>query len=341
MKVVRVGVVGAGFMGRSYAQLVRQHPTAELVGVADVDEAAARAAAEPLGIPWFGSGEELIASGRPEALVVATVEDAHRGPCLAALDAGIATLVEKPIATTIDDATAIVTAARRTSTLLMVAHILRFDARYALLREMVAAGQIGEPLTVYARRLNGKGAQDRLRGRCSLPIFLGVHDYDAVRWILGSEVREVVARSRVGFLADQGYPVEDASWALLTFASGTLAAVEEGWVLPNGHPAGFDQRLEINGTTGRAEVTGTQQGLAMTSDGSVVWPDTALWPTVNGRVSGDLERELNHFVACVQTGTPPLVSGEDGLAALRIALAVEEAARTGQPVRLDGEEPAP
>ena len=60
-------------------------------------------------------------------------------------------------------------------------------------------GAIGEPLTIYARRLNGIAAQDRLRGVARLPLFLGVHDYDIVRWVAGSEVTEVVARARTGF----------------------------------------------------------------------------------------------------------------------------------------------
>ena len=91
-------------------------------------------------------------------------------------------------------------------------------------------------MTIYARRLNGIAAQDRLHGRCSLPLFLGVHDYDIVRWVAGSEVTEVVARARQGFLAGLGANVEDASVALLTLANGVLATVEEGWILP-GYPS--------------------------------------------------------------------------------------------------------
>lgn len=334
MATLRVGIVGMGFMGRSYGRLIRQHPGAELAGVAEIDAATGARAADELATRCFPSAEALIAATHPDALIVATVEHAHRQPCVAALSERIAVLVEKPIATTEDDGHAIVQAARNSGALLMVGHVLRFDPRYVLLQQTVAAGEIGEPLTISARRLNGRGAQNRLRGRCSLPVFLGVHDYDAVRWIVGSEITHVFAQSHVGFLAGQGYPVEDATWALLTFANGALGAVEEGWILPDTHPSGFEQRLEITGTKGRVELADARQDLTIMTEHRAARPDTGAWPVINGQVTGALAREVDHFLDCVRHGQPPLVNGEAGLTALRIALAVEESARTHQQISL-------
>lgn len=334
MNSVRIGVVGAGYMGRSFAHLVANHPGAELAGIADVNEIVAQTAASPLNVPAFPSADVLLESGHLDGLIIATIEDAHHGPCVAALDRGIGVLVEKPLATTIDDGEAIIAAAQTSGATLLVGHVLRFDARYARLKETVASGMIGEPLTIYARRLNSKGAQDRLKGRSSLPLFLGVHDYDVARWVAQSEVVEVVARSRFGHLQAQGYEVEDATWALLTFENGLLAAIEEGWILPLGHPSGVDQRFEVNGSSGRAEVVGSSSGLTVMTEERASWPDTALWPTVHGRITGALEREVGHFIRCLSGDESPLVTGEDGLTAVRIALAVEESARTGASVRL-------
>lgn len=334
MAPLRVGIVGMGFMGRSYGRLVKQHAGAELVGVAEIDAAVGDRAAEELATRCFPSAEALIAETQLDALIVATVEHAHRQPCVAALSERIAVLVEKPIATTLEDGAAIVQAAHDSGTLLMVGHVLRFDPRYVLLQQAVAAGEIGEPLTISARRLNGRGAQDRLRGRCSLPIFLGVHDYDAVRWIAGSEITHVMAQSHTGFLSGQGYPVEDATWALFTFANGALGAVEEGWILPALHPAGFEQSLEITGSTGRIELTDARQDLTIMSEQRVSRPDTGAWPVINGDVTGSLAREVDHFLVCVRHNRPPLVTGEEGLAALGIALAVEESARTNTRISL-------
>jgi predicted dehydrogenase len=321
-------------MGWTYGRIVRAHPLAELVGIADVDRAVAERAATDLSAAAYASAAELLAAQPVDGLIVATVEDAHREPCLAAFGAGAGVLVEKPIATTVEDAEQIIAAAERAARPLLVGHVLRFDARYAQLRELVQTGGIGDPLTVYARRLNGTAAQDRLRGRCSLPLFLGVHDYDIVRWVTGSEVGEVVARARHGFLAGRGADVEDANVAILTLANGVLATVEEGWILPATHPTGFDQRLDVNGSAGRVELVGHESGLSVMGPERYSWPDTQLWPTVHGEVAGALRRQTSHIVDVLRGSEEPLVTGADGLAAVRIALAVAESARTGAPVRL-------
>ena len=333
MDRIRIGVVGAGYMGTNFARLVQAHPLCELIGIADLNPEVAARASESLGCLAFGSAEDMLDAGHVDGLVVTTVEDQHVGPCLAAFAQGAGVLVEKPLATTIADAEAIIAASVAADRPLLVGHVLRFDARYARLQQEVAAGTIGDPLTIFARRLNGGGAQDRLRGRCSLPLFLGVHDYDMVRWVTGSEVTEVVARDRHGHLAGLGYPVEDASVALLTLANGALATVEEGWILPDSHPVGFDQRFDVNGAGGRIELVGHEGGVSIMSE-RVTWPDTQLWPTIHGQVDGALRRELWHFVDVLRGDATPMVTGVDGLAALKIALAVEEASRLGTPVRL-------
>lgn len=216
----------------------------------------------------------------------------------------------------------------------MVGHVLRFDARYVAVQEAVNNGQIGTPLTAYARRLNNTGSPKRLGGRVSLPLFLGVHDYDIMRWTLGSEITSVIGQTRSGFLQSQGYDVEDASHAMLSFANGALGIVELNWVLPDGHPTGFDQRLDVTGTAGRFELTGHDGGVHFQDGSRESWPDTMLWPYLQGEVIGALRRETSHFIDCLLTGQEPLVTGNDGLVALRVALAVEESSRTGRPVTL-------
>lgn len=174
-----------------------------------------------------------------------------------------------------------------------------------------------------------------MRGRSSLPLFLGVHDYDLLRWIASSEPIRVVAEGRGRVLAAQGYSVQDTTIALISFANGVLACAEAGWILPEGHPSGFVQRMDALGDRGMMSIEGSMAGLTAISDERAQWPDAALWPPdpVEG-VGGALERQIRHFVRCAGGGGTPLASGRDGLAAVRIALAVEQATRTGLPVTL-------
>ncbi len=319
-------------MGRSYAQIIHRHPQADLAGIADVSETAARAAAGDSGATIYNSAVTMIEQANLDGLIIATPEHTHREPAVAALDRGIGVLVEKPLASTIADGEAMISAGKKSGAILMTGHVLRFDPRYVTVYEAVSSGQIGTPLTSYARRLNGTSSPKRLDGRVSLPLFLGVHDYDIMRWIIGSDVTRVVAWERRGFLTDLG--VEDASHAMLQFANGALGIVELNWILPDGHPTGFDQRLDVTGTTGRFELTGHDGGLHFQDMQRESWPDTMLWPTIQGEVTGALLRETNHFINCLIAGQQPMVTGEDGLIALRVALAVEESTRTGKAVDL-------
>lgn len=332
---LRIGVVGAGYMGQRYARMASEHPGTELAVVVDLNlDLAARTASEFGGTAYQAMEIALEETG-PDAVVVATFEDSHVEPCVMALDAGVAVLVEKPLSSTIDGARSILAAADQSPAPLMVGHLLRFDGRYAALRDAVATGGLGSPLTATARRLNTVGAQARLQGRSTLPVFLGVHDFDLLRWILGDEVVEVSASARDGYLRGRGYPVEDAVFATLRFARGTLALVELGWILPTGHPSGFDQHLEITGSEGWASVDGVFSGFSLASAERLRWPDTTLAPIIGGSVGGALERSFSAFVNTVLAKGSPPVTGEDGLRALEIALAVQEAAAAGMrvPVR--------
>lgn len=329
---VRVGVVGAGYMGQRYARIASESPSAALTAVVDLNLDLANRTAAEFGGTAYQSVETALQEFRADAIVVATFEDSHVEPCVMALEAGVAVLVEKPLSSSINGARRILDAADKSSAPLMVGHLLRFDGRYAALRNAVESGDLGSPLTATARRLNTVGAQERLRGRSTLPVFLGVHDFDLLRWILRDEVMEVSASAREGHLRGLGYAVEDAVFATLRFARGTLALVELGWILPAGHPSGFDQRLEITGSEGWASVDGVFSGVSLASAERLRWPDTTIAPIIGGSVGGALERSFSAFVDTILAKGVPPVTGQDGLRALEIALAVQEAAATGMTV---------
>ena len=335
MGPIRVGIMGMGYIGDKSGRALRRIVEAELVGVCDNNPERAESAGRTFAVPPYQETTDLLEGAHPHLLFVCGPEDSHVAPSVAALERGIGVLVEKPLATTLKDGQQICDAARGSGALLSVGHILRYDTRYAKAKDAIVQGHVGAIQNLYARRWNTRSAQARLKGRSSLPLFLGVHDYDIARWFVGSEAVRVYAESRSRVLAAQGYPIEDTSIALISFANGALACVEEGWIMPEGHPSGFEQRLDVLGDRGMLSVTGSQAGLTVITDERSVWPDTALWPEIgDSGVTGALERELRHVITCVTTGQQPLVSGEDGLAAVRVALAIEESARRQAVVEL-------
>jgi predicted dehydrogenase len=223
---VGVAVIGTGMMGRAFAQICHQLPEARLLGVSDIVESAGRAAAEEFNVPYYKDFADLVSQPEVQAVIVATPEDVHVAPSVAALERGKGVMVEKPIADTAADARQIIGAAEKSGAVLMVGHILRFTTHYAMAKQMVDEGKVGDVQSMQIRILNGKSAQDRLKGRCSLPMFLGVHQYDLVRWIAGSEPARIYAESQFNVLRPLGYEVEDTTWALITFANGVLGRVD-------------------------------------------------------------------------------------------------------------------
>ena len=329
MQPIRVAVIGAGYMGERHARIYAGLPDVELVAVCDVREGAARDLAARTGASAYSDFGALLRRDDLDAVSVCTPDGLHREPSELAMLGGRHVLVEKPIATTLADAGAMVEAAARAGVVLLVGHCLRFDPRYDQARQAVERGELGAIQTIYTRRANTVAAQDRLGGRCSLPLFLGVHDYDVMRWLVGSEVERVTAESKWGFLQGQGFPVEDANCALLRFAGGALGIAELTWILPRGFPAAGDHRLDLVGVMGSLSIATLETGLRRADGQRAVQVDTASAPSVQGHPGGMFYFQLRHFVDCVRGRAMPGVTPYDAVMALRIALAVERAAATG------------
>jgi predicted dehydrogenase len=321
-------------MGRAFAQICTQVWEANLVGVSDVVEEAGRSAASAFNVPFYADYHDLIKRPDLQAVIIATPEFAHVEPSIAALEAGKGVLVEKPIADTVADARKIVDAVNKTKGVLLVGHVQRFNSQYALAKQQVEEGKIGEVQYVQTRKLNGRGAQDRLKGRSSLPMFLGVHDYDIVKWFAGSEPARVYAESQSVVLKKLGYDVEDTNMALITFKNGVLAACECGWILPPGHPNSSDHRLWIQGTDGRIDIEILHQGMMVATNERTNYVGISFLPRVGGEIRGYFLDEVRHFLACVREGKEPIITPEEAVTAVKIAEAVAESARTHLPVEL-------
>jgi predicted dehydrogenase len=268
-------------------------------------------------------------------------------------------LVEKPLATTVEEAQAIVRAAR--GRLLMVGHLLRFDPRYLEARRRVAGGGLGEVLHAYARRNSAAGAVDRYGGTTSLPWHVSIHpgaptkssapaaglvgaagDFvgwglDLLRWVTGSEICSITALGTSRRFRAQGQL--DSLQALLTLDCGASAVVESCWALRGHVSPAIDARLEVVGTEGMLEVSGFDQGLVVADRHGLGYPDTTRYAEhEDGAGGGILAAELAHFVRCIERGRPPVVDPHDALVAVGAAAATERAVRTGAAVRLDQKE---
>ncbi len=326
--VLRVGVIGLGVMGARHAQVCRELRGLELLGVADIKPEVARRIADQFDVPGYTDYRELLENRNLDAVVIATSDQFHREPCEAAASRGLDIFLEKPIAMTIADGQAIIAAVQRHRVKLMVGHTLRYDPRYIAVQQAAAEGKFGDIVHIYARRNATVRSGRRLEGRADAVMFQGVHDIDALHWITGAKVTRVWAESVSKVLTDLKIP--DATVATLRFSNGAIALMEQSWALPVGLPALLDAQLEVVGSKGAAYVDFHQPSLSFFTDGVWTQPDVIL--ALPG--AHYLKDEYEQFMAFVAGRAEPKVSGEDALQALRVALAIVESAKTGQPVEL-------
>ncbi|MGH3518351.1 MAG: Gfo/Idh/MocA family protein [Haloechinothrix sp.] len=324
-----MAVVGAGLMGMRHARVLVGLPGVQLTAVVDPSPEVLQGVGRTFDV-W--TTDHVANLPEIDGAIVASPDNAHRAVTVELLARGVSVLVEKPLATTVEDATAMLDAAHGT-TLLMVGHLLRFDPRYLQARREFTSGRLGDLLHVYARRNSARGAVRRYGTTTRLHWHVSVHDVDLVRWVTGREIVEVTARgvSRRSDAAGQ----LDSLVALLSLDNGCTAVVESCWSLPPHLRSAIDARFSLVGTDGWLEVSGFQQGLTVVDSSSVSYPDTTRYAEYDdGAGGGILAAQLAHFVRCVEGYVSPLFDPTEALAAVRVVAAIERSLTTGAPVGL-------
>lgn len=343
-RTVRVGVVGAGTWGTMHARAYHQHAAAELVGICDIDrDRAVRVADTYSAAHAVGAVEDLL-NLELDAVSVATPDTAHLAPVLAALEAGVHVLVEKPLATTEDECLRMIETAAANDVRLMVDWHNRWNPPAYEAWRSIRNGELGDIQYIYYRLSDTIYVPTQMlpwAGNSSVLHFLGSHAIDTVCWLLDEAPAEVSCRRKSGILTGMGIDTADMFLTTMEFASGATVLVENSWVLPQSAPALIDHRWEIVGTSGVLYFDATHNRAvakytALTPEGfpNPSFPDLFVTPEVHGRQLGFCVEPMSHFVECVRDGKQPLTCGEDGLRNTRILLAAEKAAALGHPVAL-------
>jgi len=344
MEDVGVGVIGAGTFGEVHARVYSELPQCRLLAIADSNRARAGEVAGKYHADAYDDWRKLMERKDIQAVSIVTPEDQHTDIAVAAAASGKHILVEKPIATKTEDALTIINAAKKGGVKLMVGHILRFTPAYAQVRQAIESGNIGEPIWSFSRR-NGSIVQvERLKGRISAGMFLAVHDADLLRWYMGDEPERVYAED-VKREVHKKYGLSDFIWALVKFKRGGVGSIEAGWGLPRswggsalpGKWGQFnaDVGVEVIGTKGSVRIDSPPMMVYCCDEAGFKYPDIIHGFELHGRINGGIRIELQHFIESVLNDTEPLVTGEDGLVALKIIEAAERSLSEGRPVRIE------
>ncbi len=340
MRVLRVGIVGAGLWGANHARVFGVLPQTEVVAVCDAQPDRAQKMGSELGTTAiYTDYHALIADPAVEAVSIATPDFTHTPIILAALGAGKHVLSEKPLATTLTEAEAIAKAAAASKGKLMVDFHNRVNPAIVQVRDSIASGEIGRPIHGYARLSNTTFVPLQMlswASKSSALWFLGSHVVDVLRFVLADEVTRVFSVSRRGVLSGRGVETQDVHLSTLEFSKGAAVVMENSWILSPDNPMVFDFKLEFVGEQGQIQVDPSHNGAVRRLTGSgLKYSDVlGIVPTGETRVGGFVLEAIARFVDAVLDGAPLLAGVEDGLAATRVLTAIEHSVVCGLPVNL-------
>lgn len=329
MRQLRIGLIGCGLFGESHLAALRGIPYAIVVAVTDRDEERARSVAARFNVPLVVKDfRELCALSEVEAVSVVTTEDQHLEPVLAALANGKHVFVEKPMATTVEDAQKMVDASRETGLILMPGHVCRFEIKYATVKEQLTAGRLGQVVSMTARQNRPRGLAPKYK-RTHQALVCCVHEIDIMQWYAQARVTRVRAyESRLDHAAEP-----DLTWGVLEFEDGALGFVQTMWLLPDKANV-QDDGMQVVGTSGVANIT-IHSGLSLWREDGQETPEISYEPRLRDTVFGALREELSYFALCViQNCKPAVVTPQEGVEAVRTAVALIESGKTGKDVTI-------
>ncbi|MCJ7622093.1 MAG: Gfo/Idh/MocA family oxidoreductase [Anaerolineaceae bacterium] len=331
--MIKTAVIGVGSMGQHHARVYSQLENSQLVGVADTDLNIARKIGDSFDVPAYDNYLEMLEVEKPEAVTVAVPTNKHEMVVSDVLDAGAHVLVEKPIAATLEEGQRLIDKAKFHNLQLMVGHIVRFNPATQLLKKKLLAGDLGRIYQIVSRRVGPFPARIRDVG---VIIDLAPHDLDLMRYLTDKEPVRVFAETEQRIHTDH----EDLLTGMLRFPDGIVGILEINWLTPT-----KIRETIVLGERGMFRVDDLTQDLYYFENAQAseeLWRDLRV---IKGVSEGEMIRyavdrqeplkaELIAFLDALESGEKVPVSGEDGLAALRLALALVQSGQEHQIIKV-------
>ena len=326
---LRIGLIGCGSFGERHLATLRGIRDAEVVAVTDINADRANIMAVRYQVPKVTKDfRELCELPEVDAVNVVTTEDQHLEPVICALAHGKHVFVEKPMATRVEDAEKMTDAARKTNLILMPGHVCRFETKFATVKEQLASGQFGRIVSISARQNRPKGL-GAVYKRTHQVLVCSIHEIDLMLWYTGSKVKRVRGYE---YRIDAGTG-PDLTWGILEFHGGALGFVQTMWLVPDKVRVN-DDGMQVITESGVANIE-MNYGISLWKEEGPEIPEVSFEPRLRGSVFGALREELSYFALCVlENKQPTVVTAEEGVEAVRTAVALVESAGSGREISL-------
>ena len=350
---VGVAVVGSGSIGSLRAEVAHRHPSVDFLAVCDtVEERASRLATSCEADIWSTEATEIVTRDDVDAVIIASTEDSHFEPAMAAVQAGKTVLVEKPFTILAEEGHKLIAAAEEYGVSIYTGFTQRFRRRYLAIKEHVRNGYVGEvtsaKATIYLTQAVARSVISRA-GTTTPSVNTMTYLFDLLAWYLGGTLPATAyaAGSNKGRIHEE-YGALDSTWCVLTYEDGMVANLGVSWELPDFWPAYVaSMDFELFGRDGVISVKDDHRDVLMASHKPVpspYTPDTSMNVAMLGSYMpgdwalgehfGAMQEETHAFINSVGTGRPDpiLATGSEGMDVLLVSRAVDESARTGHVV---------
>jgi predicted dehydrogenase len=311
----------------SYTESLKHIEKVEIAGIGEENEKKGKDFAQRHGIRYFKDYGDMLSDKSVDAVLICSANSKHAKMTIDAAKAKKHIIVEKPIATTIEDAQKMIDACKENKVKLMVSFPVRYAPPIRRMKEIVDNGKLGEIIGISATNHGtmpgGWFIEKSLSGGGAIMDHT-VHVVDILRWMLKSEVKEVYAK--MGTLIHD-IPVEDCGLILMKFENEIFATLDASWSRPKSFPTWGDVTFEIAGTKGSMNVdTFAQHGMLYSDE--IAYSKNLYW-------GDDMDYlMLKDFVRCIHDDMPEPVTGKDGLEALRVALMAYESVKKDKVVKV-------
>ena len=315
MRTVNVGVIGVGAMGENHVRVYHKMEEANLIAVSDVSERALKKIEKKYGAKGYTEYVDLLQNPDIEVVSVCVPTTFHHAVVMEAIKHKKHILVEKPIAFTLNEAEEMISAAKEAGVILSTGHVERFNPAVQKAKELIDDGVIGDIVSAFAKRVGPLPPRIKDVG---VSLDLAIHDLDIMNYLFEENVTQVYGTMNSSFDDSE---FEDHAEIMVSFENESTGIIEVNWLTP------YKRReLELTGTAGIISVDYIKQSIE-----------------VYGKFAQDiqikheepLKCELKSFLNTVVEEKEPIITGEDGLKALKMVIAANKSSKAHRPISLN------
>lgn len=334
--MVKLGIIGMGLRATVYADALMGNRDAEIVAVSDINKGRVDEACQKYSCKGYTDYKEMIDSEKLDAVLITTPDSFHKDPVLYAAAHNLDMLIEKPFATTTEDALAMYDVIKQKKLKCIFGFENRWNFPYCAAKAKIDAGEVGDVLNVNCRLNNTIFVPTKMftwANQSSPAWFLFPHAIDMACWLNGKKVKRVYANGTKKKLVSMGIDTYDSIQAVLTFDDGSTSSFNTTWVLPETRPLVYDFKVEVVGEKACIYID-TQNQMVSFADKDAMYNVHSIGTSVYGRPTSAAHFLISDFVQNLVDGTYPEVNEDVALANTMAVEAVHRSIATGSIIDL-------